>query len=192
MSTLLKIAFGVFCGLLSAGILFLVSGEPRGEPITLEPPPTAAPIAVYVTGEVRNPGVFILSPGSRVQDAILAAGDFLDTAEYQNINLAAYLEDSSHIHIPAISAIVPTVTFSTPFSGGVRSSFVGIKININTASQQELESLPSIGPEYAHRIIAFREVYGPFETIEAIQKVYGIGPATYENIKDLITVESSP
>lgn len=192
MRSLLNITFGAFCGLFGAGILLLVTSKHRGEPITLEPPPTPAPIVVHVTGAVNDPGVISLSQGSRIQDAITAAGGFTDHADIQNLNLAAYLEDGKYIQVPAIATITATIENPPLPTWGVRSFVIDSKININTASQQELESLPFIGSEYALRIIAYRNANGPFETIEAIQEVYGIGPKTFENIKDLITVENPP
>ena len=113
-------------------------------------------------------------------------------SEVQNLNLAAYLEDGKYIQVPAIATITATIENPPLPTWGVRSFVIDSKININTASQQELESLPFIGSEYALRIIAYRNANGPFETIEAIQEVYGIGPKTFENIKDLITVENPP
>jgi len=190
--SLLNITFGAFCGLFGAGILLLISGKPRGEPITLEPPPTPAPIVVHISGAVNNPGVISLSPGSSVQDAIEAAGGFTDYADDQNLNLAAHLEDGKYIQVPVIMASTAAIEISPTPTWGNRSFTIDTKININTATQQELESLPFIGPEHAQRIIAYRNASGPFETIESIQDVYGISPNTFENIKDLITVEYSP
>ena len=192
MRSLLNITFGAFCGLFGAGILLLVSSKPRGEPITLEPPPTPAPIVVHISGAVNNPGVISLLSGSRLQDAIEAAGGFTDYADDQNLNLAAFLEDGKYIQVPTIAAISAAIEVSPTPTWGSRSFTIDSKIDINTATQQELESLPFIGSEYAQRIIAYRNANGPFKTIESIQEVYGIGSKTFEYIQDLITVENSP
>jgi len=189
VKAILKIAYGIVCGLLSAGLIYLISSQPRGEPIKLNPPPTSAPLVVYVTGAVNHPGVYKLSQDSRVQDAIIEAGGLSVDADPQNLNLAAFLKDGSRVLVPTLYSVIPTQDIPETASLGKRSSDIDYMININTATQEELESLPYIGTEYAQRIIAYREAYGTFATIEAIQEVYGIGPKTFENIKDLITIK---
>lgn len=192
------VALGVIFGLLSAGIIWLASQPPRGNPIALLPPPTPIPIQVYVKGEVQSPGVYALSPESRVQDAITAAGDFTSQADVTALNLAAPLQDGSQVQVPAhapvetssptaVSSSKPQEPPSQPTEQPSAPSAI-ILININTASQEELETLTGIGPVTAEKIIAFREENGAFTSIEEIQKVSGIGPATFEKIKDFITV----
>ena len=177
------IAYGVVCGLLAAGIILLGSRFPRGEAIQLRPPPSPQPILVDVTGAVVQPGVYSLPYGSRVFDAIEAAGGLTEAAVTKPLNLAAFLEDGQKVWVPQATA--------TPIPGipsAERASGVEVLVNINTASQNQLEELPEIGPVTAQRIIAYRETNGPFLKIEDIQKVEGIGQATFEKIKDLITV----
>ena len=177
------IAYGVVCGLLAAGIILLVSRPPRGEAIQLRPPPSPQPILVDITGAVVQPGVYSLPYGSRVFDAIEAAGGLTEAAVTKPLNLAAFLEDGQKVWVPQATA--------TPIPGipsADRASGVEVLVNINTASQNQLEELPEIGPVTAQRIIAYREANGPFLKIEDIQKVEGIGQATFEKIKDLITV----
>lgn len=182
-----KIAFGVLCGLLGAGLILLVARQPRGESIRLLPPPTPAPLIVHVDGAVAQPGVYTLAVGSRVQDAIQAAGGLLPEANTASVNLAAILQDGSRVFVPTLQ---PTSPPGAPIvSPPARfSPSLGNLININTATQAELESLPGIGPALAQRVIAYREANGPFQSIEDIMKVSGIGPKTFEKIKDLITV----
>lgn len=193
------LALGVVFGVLSAGVIYLSSQPPRGNAIALLPPPTPIPIQVHISGEVQNPGVYALSPGSRVQDAIEAAGGFNETANNTALNLASLLEDGNRVQVPAQTRI------ETPSSSTATRSNVEISpfeatsppedlptstlININTASQHDLESLSGIGPATALKIITFREENGPFASIEEIQKVSGIGPVTFENIKTFITVD---
>jgi competence protein ComEA len=177
------IAYGVLCGLLATGIILLVSRTPRGEAIELRPPPSPQPILVDVTGAVIQPGVYSLPYGSRVVDAIEAAGGLTDDALTRSLNLASILEDGQKVWVPQVTA--------TPLPGtppDVRASGVEILVNINTSSQSQLEELPEIGPVTALAIIAYRETNGPFLKIEDIQKVDGIGTVTFEKIKDLITV----
>jgi competence protein ComEA len=192
MKDLWKAVFYVLCGLLGAAIILVASSPPRGGAITLLPPPTPEPIQVHVTGAVVQPGLYSLPAKSRVQDAILAAGGLLPAAYSQTINLAAFVEDGARVLVPyqptatpqAIVGRAPVTELLTPESSQL--------ININTASQSELESLPQIGPVTAVKIIEYRETHGPFSTIDEIQNVSGIGPKTFEKIKDLITVEVTP
>lgn len=177
-------------------MLNLVSSQPRGEPVTLSPPPTPLPLVVHVSGAVAEPGVYTLPPGSRVKDAIESAGGASQDASIQGLNLAAPLQDGDLIWIPAIPKANPTSSetdktpgkdqapISTPASSGL--------ININTATLEELDTLPGIGPVKAQSIIDHRNDHGPFKSIEAIQDVAGIGPATFDGLRDLITVQTFP
>jgi len=186
------LALGVICGLLGAGIILLVSRPPGGSAITLLPPPSPVPLVVYVSGAVARPDIYTLPVGSRVRDAIQAAGGLSSQADPQSLNLAAFLEDGMKIQVAEIvkTPIAPGAmtgtsnSSATGLSQGVASSLV----NINTASQQELDTLPEIGPALAQRIIAYRTAKGPFTKIEDIQNVSGIGAVTFEKIKDMITI----
>jgi len=186
------LALGVICGLLGAGIILLVSQPPGGSAITLLPPPSPVPLVVYVSGAVARPDIYTMPVGSRLRDAIQAAGGLSSQADPQNLNLATFLEDGMKIQVAQIvkTPIVPGAmtgtsnSSATGLSQGVASSLV----NINTASQQELDTLAGIGPALAQRIIAYRTAKGPFTKIEDIQNVSGIGAVTFEKIKDLITV----
>ncbi|MBC8507028.1 MAG: helix-hairpin-helix domain-containing protein [Anaerolineales bacterium] len=185
------VALGVLFGLLGAGAVILASSPPRGTSISLLPPPTPAPIMVHITGAVSNPGVYDLPLDSRVQDAIFAAGGFADDAQIDGVNLAAKLQDGDQVQIPTqrTSALPETGSESSQNSGEQSSGTSTFSIvNINTASQAELETLPGIGPVTAEKIIEYRQTRGGFPRIEEIQKVSGIGPATFEKIKDQITV----
>ena len=192
MKDLWKVVLVFVGGLLVAGIILVVISPPRGEAITLTPPPSPEPILVHVSGAVIEPGVYSLPPSSRVGDAIETAGGLLPDAYPQTLNLAAFITDGARVYVP----FQPTPT--SPGGIGVtapsRSIQIDIEgpININTASQEELETLPGIGPVTAEKIIEYRTTIGPFSTIEEIQEVSGIGPKTFEDIKDLITVEISP
>jgi competence protein ComEA len=181
------LAFGVLGGLLSAGIILLVSSQPRGSAVQLQPAPSAVPILVHVSGSVQNPGVYALPRASRVQDAVQAAGGLLAEADEQILNLAAPLKDGERVKVPSrrptAAALPPDSTLPATSSG---------LVNLNWATQAELESLPGIGPEMAKRILDYRDQNGPFENIEAIQQVSGIGPATFARLQDLITVDETP
>ena len=181
------ISLGVLIGLLVAGFILLVSSSPRGEAIRILPPPSPLPLSVYVSGAVAQPGVYNLPQGSRVQDAIRAAGEALPDADLGALNLAAPLEDGDRVEVPLIGAAgssQPTPGISRFATGGA----TGGPVDINSATQEALEGLPGIGPTLARRIIDYRQANGPFASIEAIQDVEGIGPGIFEEIKELITV----
>jgi competence protein ComEA len=179
-SAVWQILFGVFIGLLAAGGLWLAASPPRGAPVRLLPPPTLPPLSVHVTGAVLHPGVVSLPPGSRVGDAIQAAGGLLPEADGEALNLAALLQDGIRLRVPRIGEALD------PAETGASAGSLPL-ININTASKEELESLPGIGPVMAQAIVDHRQEHGLFTSPEALLDVEGIGPGTYEQIKDRIT-----
>jgi competence protein ComEA len=193
-----KVAFGILCGLLGGGLIYLVSSQPRGAPVQLLPPPSPAPIQVYVTGAVVHPGVYALPAGSRIEQAIQAAGGATAQADLEAINLAEILEDGSQVVVPTRIlpqtevAASPTVRVTglpteTP-DWKTPTPTVAFPININTAKMEELDALPYIGQVRASEIIAYRQAHGSFKRIEDILKVYGITQEIFDRIKDLITV----
>lgn len=175
-----KILFGLVCGLLAAALVLLIATQPRGSAIELAPPPTASPYSIHVVGAVANPGVYQLAPGSRAEQAVQAAGGFTAKADTQAINLAAQLADGAKITVPEIGEAFDSLERSTGISG--------ILVNLNTATIEELMTLPNIGQERAELIIKYRIDQGGFKSINEIQEVSGIGPATFEKIKDMITI----
>jgi len=184
--SILNLVSGILFGLFIAAIIWVVSRNPSGEAVTLRPVPTDKPIVVHITGAVPRPGVYALPEGARVQDIISAAGGFLAEADKENINLARILEDGEMLDIPYAEGFSPVIP--TPIQDIILPGSDSDLININTASSFELESLPGIGPTTAGKIITYRDENGPFVSIEDIINVSGIGPGTYERIKDLITV----
>ena len=186
LKSILNLVSGILFGLFVAAVIWVVSRNPSGEAVTLRPVPTEKPIVVHITGAVPRPGVYALPEGARVQDVISAAGGFLAEADKEFINLARVLEDGEMLEIPYAAGYSPVIP--TPVQNVITSGPDTDLININTASSLELESLPGIGPTTAGKIIAYREENGPFFSIEDIINVSGIGPGTYERIKDLITV----
>jgi competence protein ComEA len=151
---------------------------------TFTPPVRTAspgPILVDVDGAVSQAGRYTLPPGSLVDDALRAAGGPTADADLERINLARELNGNDVVHVPRLGEVIPT---PTPYGLSVDG-----KIDINLADAALLETLPRIGPTIAQRITEYREMNGPFEATEDIQEVQGIGPATFEGIKDLITSE---
>jgi len=183
MKTWWAIALTAVVSLLAAGTLLLVSRQPRGEGVRLVPPPSPRPLVVHVSGAVLKPGLYQLPPGSRVQDAIQAAGGLLPEADEAALNLAALLKDGQRVLVPTYAQAQATAA-SNPDSGG--------PVDINSASQEALENLPGIGPVLAQRIIEYREANGPFATVEDLQQVEGVGAETFEKLKELVTVGGTP
>lgn len=150
------------------------------------PTATPAPMQIHVAGAVQRPAVYELPHGSIIRDAMEAAGGPAADADLDSINLALELRDHQQIYVPRQGEEnpPPVVSGNEPTGGGAAD----MQVNINTATATELETLPRIGPTTAQRILEYREANGPFATIEDIQDVPGIGPATFEGFKDLITV----
>lgn len=175
------VTFGIMVGLLSAAVILLVVSRPTGQPVEILPAPTPSPLVVHVSGEVRNPGVYILPQDSRVAGAVEAAGGLLKNADLSRINLAARVKDGDKIWIPAAG----------DETGGLSQSPVqasGTVININTASARELETLPGIGEVKAGQIVAYREEHGLFMSLEDLLNIPGIGPELLEKIRPGITL----
>lgn len=164
-------------------------------------------IVVYVAGAVKNEGVYELEENSRVADCIEKAGGLADDANIKEINLAYVLEDGMKVYIPKNSdkneVEDKTSTYVSKENGSnfnksddgsentnssQSKSTKSSKININTATQAELESLPGIGPSTATKIINYRKENGRFNSIEDIKKVSGIGDSKYSQIKDFVTI----
>ena len=158
---------------------------------TPSPPPTStpAPFHVDVAGAVKTPGVYRLPPGSIVADAIALAGGPAADADLDRINKAVDLQDGSQVYVPRQS----NTPSSPPDPAGsalvtpvapVRASSSSSLIDLNTATGEELDRLPGIGPALAQRIVGGR----PYGAIEELLRVKGIGPAVYDEIKNLIAV----
>jgi competence protein ComEA len=158
---------------------------------TPAPSATPRPLRVYITGAVNNPDVYELPAGSIVADAVRAAGDFDDEAARELINLALPLSDGMQVHVPALvdDASQPVQQPATPPVISSAPQPAGTMVNINTADANELDTLPGVGPATAKNIVDYRQANGPFARIEQIMDVSGIGPAKFEQMKEMITVE---
>ncbi len=148
-------------------------------------------ISVYVTGAVKTPGVYELNKESRVIDALKKAGNAVDSADLQNCNLAQKLSDGLMIVIPQKgsedkSFCSGPVQQNAPLASTGDSGSIA-KVNLNTASQAELETLPGVGPATAISIISHRQS-NPFKTINDLRKVKGIGEKRFADLKELIAV----
>jgi competence protein ComEA len=183
--------FGLVLVILAAVLLFQAL-KPSPQPILLStstPNPSPAvtatpqPLRVYVSGAVQQPDVYTLPPGSIVKDAVLVAGGPARDADMDRINLASSLADGQQVYVPKQGEESLPVQPSSlqPASGG--------KVNINTADAATLETLPGIGPALAQRILDFRQASGPFERIEDVMEVSGIGPGIFDQIRELIATD---
>lgn len=141
-------------------------------------------VYVYVTGKVRNPDVYKVPEDYRIYQVIELAGGFLEDAEIGNINLAGKIFDGMHITVYAIGEEA-VYTYNTYEEGNNKDSHM---ININTASREELMTLPGIGETKADSIISYRNENGRFNSIEDIMKISGIKEGAFEKIKSYITV----
>ena len=189
----------------SAVVLITRGGD--GEPVVIVAPgreSTAEPainddtrvgdIRVQVSGAVVSPGVYPMSEGDRVVDALGAAGGLRPEADLSGLNLAQRVQDEGHYHVPFLGeAPSPQAPSSASQSqGAMTGDASGGLVDINIADSRELETLPGIGPVTAGRIIAHREANGTFATIDELEDVPGIGPKTMESIRPLVTVSGRP
>lgn len=142
-------------------------------------------IYVYVCGEVRNPGVYKLTVGSRINHAIFAAGGMTDLAADTYLNQAEILEDGQKIYVPDKEEVEEQALAAAL----KQAEETDDRININTADKAQLTQLSGIGDSRAEAIIVYRETVGPFESIEEIKKIDGIKDGIFEKIKEKIKVE---
>lgn len=195
----------VFILIIAAALLFaggykfasLLAPEPLSEVIVDENVQEAGEVkqagemdalGVHVAGAVKKPGVYILEPGARVEDAVGRA-EPLQEADLNCLNLARRVADGEKIYVPREGEVQTSSEGSIvdPGASAVQGESGG-KININTASAEELDTLPGIGPALAQRIIDYRTANGHFRSIEDIKQVSGIGDRRYEQLKNLITI----
>lgn len=170
-----------------SGVVFWSKEKPDA---VVTPPPTVKPeqnkepvkhqnIIVYVTGEVKHPGVVSMSHGSRVIDAVNLLGGPTEMANLQGVNLAAPLADGQQIHVPSRDEAGNGSTGARAADG---------KININTADVTALDTLPGVGPSTAQKIVDYRKTNGLFSSLEELKSVPGIGDSKYQNLKDKISL----
>ncbi|WP_345480523.1 helix-hairpin-helix domain-containing protein [Amnibacterium soli] len=145
--------------------------------------PTAAaptPALVHVSGAVRHPGLVALPAGSRIIDAITAAGGPTGAADQSGVNLAARVADGQQVVVPKRGAPSAAASGSTAGTGGPAT------VSLGSATAAQLETLPRIGPALAARIIAYRDAHGGFSSVDQLSEVGGIGPKTLAGLRDLV------
>jgi competence protein ComEA len=187
----------VWVAVLGAALFFV--RRPSSEPIEILPPPTVAPTAVPsatptpgplrvdVAGAVVSPGIYTLPRGSLVADAVAAAGGAASDADLDRINKAMPLQDSMQVFVPGVAQAIPAVINPPASPAPARpgqTTIPGKQVNLNTASLDELDTLPGVGPATGQRIVEGR----PYSAVEDLMRVKGIGQATLDKLKDLVTV----
>ncbi len=172
---------GAILAAVAGAIVFMIGRSPgSGIEVSLQPAALQSPVAlqVYVTGAVKDPGVYTLEDGDRLGQLVEAAGGATDDADLEAVNLAALLRDEDHWHMPRIG--------ETPKVTTARAANPLKKIDVNSATSVQLEELPGIGEVKARSIIQYRETNGPFESVDDLLAVQGVGPATLDAIRDLV------
>ena len=168
------------------------------------PSSTAAPtsyaspqeIVVYVCGAVRRAGVYHLAPGARVADLLAAAGGAGPKAELQAVNLAAKLLDGQQVVVPArgavagaaVAAAAGAATDTTGGAGAAATGAPAAPVDLNTATAEQLDALPGVGPATAQKIIDYRTANGGFKSVDDLKNVSGIGDAKFATLQPLVTV----
>ncbi|HOA20890.1 MAG TPA: ComEA family DNA-binding protein [Anaerolineaceae bacterium] len=194
MKTWQAVFLGFIGGLLLSGAILLLILPQRGEPIQLvtitpdirtQATATAALIEVHVAGAVANAGVYTLPTGARVHQALSAAGGALADADFERINLSAYLADGQRVYMPRIGEAVPQDNTARSSTGIAAPDSL---ININSADKQALMSLPGIGESKAEAILSYRAEHGPFTNLNELLNVPGIGQAILDEISGLIVL----
>jgi competence protein ComEA len=145
----------------------------------------ATTTVVYVAGAVTRPGVYTLGAAARVTDAVAAAGGAGADADLDVVNLAAVVTDGERIYVPRVGETVPAVVGGAPTVGNTTPSG---PVDVNSATADQLDVLPGVGPTTAAAIVAYREEHGPFQSVEQLGDVRGIGPAKLDALRGLVTV----
>ena len=163
------------------------AGTARALSVSMPPPSSpGAHVLVHVVGQVRHPGLVRLDSGARVADALRKAGGTTRRADLSAVNLARVVADGEQVFVPAPgqSPPVPVARGSTaaPSAGG------GAPVDLNTATEADLDTLPGVGPVIAGRIVAWRQEHGRFTSIEELTEVSGIGDATLERLRPLVRI----
>lgn len=173
------------------------NGAPRSEavipmatPLPVAATPTAepTPILVHAAGAVHAPGVYLFRGEGRVHDLVQAAGGFTLDADHDRVNLAAPLSDGLWMYFPRDGETTLPAPVGGSGSGGGGAQARSGPLNINTATAEQLESLPGIGPAIAAAIIEHRQRTDGFASVDGLLAVSGIGPSKLEQIRDLVAV----
>jgi competence protein ComEA len=172
------------------GVRFVLSrgpapAEPAAAPVVVRAAPSRTPkLIVHVVGAVHRPGLFRLREGARVADAVARAGGVTARAELALLNLAAPLGDGQQVVVPARTAVPAGGTAPAPVAGA--GAAPAGPVQLSTATAEQLDSLPGVGPATAAKILAYRDAHGPFRSVDGLDGVPGIGPGRLEQLRDLV------
>jgi competence protein ComEA len=147
--------------------------------------PKSTAMVVHVAGAVASPGVYTVAPSARVTDAVSAAGGVVAEADPNAINLAAPLHDGERVYVPKVGETVAVAQIDG--TGGGPDVPAG-PVNVNSATAEQLDVLPGVGPATAAAIVAHRRQHGPFSSVDQLGDVRGIGPAKLEALRGLVTL----
>ncbi len=163
----------------------LLAGRDGGQAaVPLAPVRASAPagVVVHVVGAVRRPGLYTLKHGARIADAVARAGGARPKADLALVNLAAAVADGQQIVVPARA---PPVS-STPAASGNASAAPTGPVRLNTATQEQLDALPGVGPVTAQKILDYRQKHGAFSSVDDLDAIPGIGPARLAQLRELV------
>jgi competence protein ComEA len=180
---------------LAAGAVLLIAGRylaGAGTP-SADPPVPRVPVSrdvlpaqllvVHVVGAVRRPGLYRLDQGDRIADAVRRAGGAARTADLSAINLAAPLADGAQVVVPRR---VPQSSGGAPAGAGTGSSTPAGPVHLNTATLEQLDELPGVGPVTAQKILDYRAEHGAFSSVDELDAIAGIGPARLDQLRDVV------
>lgn len=189
-SVIILIIFAVFLGVgyyISKPSKEINSKEVFNESTSIESKDNKE-ITVYINGEVKNPGVYKIKNDSRIEELVKMSGGFTDSADKFKLNLAKKLRDEDYIYVDKKVEGQANAVSNSIQSSAATSSVQGGKININSASKEQLKTISGIGDVTAQKIIEYREKNGNFSTVEDLKKIDRIGEKTLDKIKDKIDV----
>jgi competence protein ComEA len=180
------VAAGVLLAVLLVGSRLLSHGGSAAAPPPPLPPPTtvAAPparVVVHVVGAVHRPGLYRLAQGDRVADAVTRAGGATRKADLSLVNLAALVSDGEQIAVPRRGAAAAGAG-----AGGAAGSVPTGPVHLNSATIEQLDALPGVGPVTAQKIVDYRQKHGAFSSVDELDAISGIGPARLDQLRDLV------
>ena len=195
-STALALVCAVLAILVLAGNRLAHNGTAVAPDVAAAPLEPVAPsrsenLVVHVVGAVRRPGLYHLHEGQRAADAVARAGGPTRKADLAALNLAAPLVDGTQVLVPArVTVTAPGTAPAARGEAGAAGGGVGgaqVKVSLGTATLEQLDALPGVGPVTAQKIVDYRTEHGPFRSVDDLDQVPGIGPTRVENLRDLVT-----
>ena len=167
-----------------------VDGSPPGASTSSLPVAPPVTVTVHVAGQVASPGVYAVPSGGRVADAVIAAGGAAAEADVEQLNLAARVSDGERIYVPRKGEAPPPVVGPAPASSSAASKggAPAGPVDLNTATAEQLEALPGVGPATSKAILAYRTSHGRFRSVTELLEVPGSGPAKLEALRPMVRV----